>query len=166
MYWGLHKEEKKKQLFGEGCAACKILEFSFVFLFHQVLQHSILLGLDPGELEEEETEGTQSHSQVKEAQRSSTSEDTAHISQEDRSLKSIGSVGDVSKVRWCSGLSLKDIQEYVVPTQIGKILNLSTVKFKLMNINYTLALFSGLNQSSSKFTLVGLLARKDMTQYH
>uniref|UniRef100_A0A9J7XRS4 SUMO specific peptidase 7b n=1 Tax=Cyprinus carpio carpio TaxID=630221 RepID=A0A9J7XRS4_CYPCA len=54
-------------------------------------------GLDPGELEEEETEGTQSHSQVKEAQRSSTSEDTAHISQEDRSLKSIGSVCDDSK---------------------------------------------------------------------
>uniref|UniRef100_A0A8C2AI81 SUMO specific peptidase 7b n=1 Tax=Cyprinus carpio TaxID=7962 RepID=A0A8C2AI81_CYPCA len=54
-------------------------------------------GLDPGELEEEETEGPQSHSQVKEAQRSSTSEDTAHISQEDRSLKSIGSVCDVSK---------------------------------------------------------------------
>ncbi|XP_026054630.1 uncharacterized protein LOC113040526 [Carassius auratus] len=57
-------------------------------------------GLDPGELEEEETEGTQGHSPVKEAQRSSTSEDTAHVSLEERKLKSTGSVGDVSKVRW------------------------------------------------------------------
>ncbi|XP_016362969.1 sentrin-specific protease 7-like isoform X2 [Sinocyclocheilus anshuiensis] len=47
--------------------------------------------------EKEETEGTQGHSQVKEAQRSSASEDTAHVSQEDRKLKSTGSVGDVSK---------------------------------------------------------------------
>ncbi|KAF4097872.1 sentrin-specific protease 7b isoform X2 [Onychostoma macrolepis] len=61
-------------------------------------------GLDPGELEacglfheEEETEGTQGHSQVKETQRSSTSEDTAHVSQEDHKLKSRGSVCDVSK---------------------------------------------------------------------
>ncbi len=102
--------------------------YFFFFLFHQVLHHSILLGLDPGELEacglfheEEETEGTQGHSQVKETQRSSTSEDTAYVSQEDRKLKSTGSVGDVSKVRWCSGLSLKDIQESVVPTQFLKL---------------------------------------------
>ncbi|XP_052446615.1 sentrin-specific protease 7b isoform X1 [Carassius gibelio] len=54
-------------------------------------------GLDPGELEEEETEGTQGHSPVKEAQRSSTSEDTAHVLLEERKLKSTGSVGDVSK---------------------------------------------------------------------
>uniref|UniRef100_A0A672TEH9 Sentrin-specific protease 7-like n=1 Tax=Sinocyclocheilus grahami TaxID=75366 RepID=A0A672TEH9_SINGR len=61
-------------------------------------------GLDPGELEtcglfheEEETEGTQGHSQVKETQRSSTLEDMAHEAQTDSKLKSTGSVCDVYK---------------------------------------------------------------------
>ncbi|KAL1247048.1 hypothetical protein QQF64_034414 [Cirrhinus molitorella] len=61
-------------------------------------------GLDPGELEtcglfheEEETEGTQGHTQVKETQRSSTSEDLARVSQTDRKLKSTGSVCDAFK---------------------------------------------------------------------
>ncbi|XP_050951384.1 sentrin-specific protease 7b isoform X3 [Labeo rohita] len=61
-------------------------------------------GLDPEDLEtcglfheEDETEGTQGHSQVKETQRSSTSEDMAHVSQADRKLKSTGSVCDVSE---------------------------------------------------------------------
>ncbi|XP_043078365.1 sentrin-specific protease 7b [Puntigrus tetrazona] len=61
-------------------------------------------GLDSGELEafglfheEEESEGTQGHSQVKETQRSSASEDTAHVSRDDRKLKTTGSVCDVSK---------------------------------------------------------------------
>ncbi len=91
----------------------KSWSFLLFFLFHQFLHHSILLGLDPGELEacglfheEEETEGSQGHSQVKETQRSSTSEDTGHVSQQVCKLNSTGSVGDVSKVRWCSGLLL------------------------------------------------------------
>ncbi|KAK9967726.1 hypothetical protein ABG768_002103 [Culter alburnus] len=61
-------------------------------------------GLDPGQLEacglfheEEEMEGTQGRSPVKETPRSSTPEDLDHASQTDRKLKSTGSVCDISE---------------------------------------------------------------------
>lgn len=117
MYWRVHKE--KKQSLGEGYVLLvKSQSFLFIFfLFNQVLCHSILLGLDPGQLEacglfheEEEMEGTQGRSPVKETPRSSSPENLGHASQTDRKLKSTGSVCDISEVRWCSDHSVKAIQ--------------------------------------------------------
>lgn len=76
---------------------------SFFFLFNQVLCHSVLSGLDPGQLEacglfheEEEMEG---RSPIKERPRSSTPEDLDHATQNDRKLKSTSSDCDISEVR-------------------------------------------------------------------